>query len=147
MSTRGPILHHPVNGAPQETWQGFSWPAFLFTGFWPFVKGMWGHGIIVWLIAICTVGWAAPVLWFVYGFKGNEWHRDKLIKEGYLSEEQWADARDARAKPRVTTQVVVSPPSAPTDVIDKLTQLGKLRDTGVLSEDEFLAQKRALIGA
>jgi hypothetical protein len=38
------------------------------------------------------------------------------------------------------------PPSAQTDVVDKLRQLAELRDAGVLTEDEFQTQKTKLLG-
>jgi len=40
------------------------------------------------------------------------------------------------------------PPAAPSqaDVINQLKQLGELRDAGVLTEDEFAAQKAKLLG-
>jgi hypothetical protein len=42
------------------------------------------------------------------------------------------------------------PPPAPAggggDVVEQLTQLGELRDKGVLTEEEFAAQKAKLLG-
>lgn len=45
-------------------------------------------------------------------------------------------------------QYAPEPPAAPSqaDVINQLTQLGQLRDAGVLTEDEFAAQKAKLLG-
>jgi hypothetical protein len=42
---------------------------------------------------------------------------------------------------------VAAPPPAPqTDVVDQLRRLGELRDAGILTEDEFTAQKAKLLG-
>jgi hypothetical protein len=45
-------------------------------------------------------------------------------------------------------QYAPPPPAAPSqaDVISQLKQLGELRDAGVLTEDEFAAQKAKLLG-
>ena len=45
-------------------------------------------------------------------------------------------------------QYAPPPPAAPSqaDVINQLKQLGELRDAGVLTEDEFAAQKAKLLG-
>ena len=40
------VFKHPVEGF-QAVKEGFSWPAFLFTGFWAFVKKMWGLCFII----------------------------------------------------------------------------------------------------
>jgi putative oligomerization/nucleic acid binding protein len=54
-----------------------------------------------------------------------------------------------RAKPsqRAESPPKPSPQSTPptTDLLDQLERLGRLRDSGVLSEDEFQAQKAALL--
>lgn len=48
-------------------------------------------------------------------------------------------------------QVQAAPPAAAgpteTDVITQLQQLGKLRDDGVLTEEEFAAQKARILGS
>ena len=45
-------------------------------------------------------------------------------------------------------QQYAPPPEAPSqaDVISQLKQLGELRDAGILTEDEFAAQKAKLLG-
>jgi hypothetical protein len=50
----------------------------------------------------------------------------------------------AESTPAPTTP---SPPSPPwkADLLDQLERLGRLRDSGVLTEDEFQAQKAALL--
>ena len=49
-----------------------------------------------------------------------------------------------------TEPAVPSPPpggSAKVDVVDQLERLGKLRDSGVLTEDEFQTQKSTILRA
>ena len=53
-----------------------------------------------------------------------------------------------RARSSAGAAVRSPPPAAPSqaDVINQLKQLGELRDAGVLTEDEFAAQKAKLLG-
>ena len=141
MSTKGEVLRHPVNGNTEQTWDGFSWPGFFFGAIWLLVKGLYGHFAINLLLLIITAGFAAPVIWIVYGFIGNGAHKSSLLKKGYLSEEQWAkkDQPVASASPKVT--------SSQKDHLTQLKELGELRDKGVLTDEEFNRQKAKLLGA
>jgi hypothetical protein len=63
----------------------------------------------------------------------------------------WLIVRASRRKaqpspPIVTTAHPQAWPAAPVDVADQLRRLADLRDTGVLTEEEFQAQKRRLLG-
>jgi hypothetical protein len=62
---------------------------------------------------------------------------------GHVAQRQ--NARDAQ-------QVPAQPPPEPTpapepDVVDQLKRFAELRDQGILSEEEFAAQKTKLLGA
>ncbi|MFX1679206.1 DUF2628 domain-containing protein [Mitsuaria sp. CC2] len=74
MSSPGENLRHPLNGSIERTWQGFSWPAFLFGVFWLLVKGLYGHFLINVVLVFLTAGIAAPVIWILYGIIGNDAH-------------------------------------------------------------------------
>lgn len=54
-------------------------------------------------------------------------------------------AIEESARNQRSSQTATSPPQ--TDVVGQLTQLAKLRDSGVLTEAEFEAQKSRLLGA
>jgi len=53
-----------------------------------------------------------------------------------------------QAPPPQQQQYAPPPPAAPTqaDMISQLKQLGELRDAGILTEEEFAAQKAKLLG-
>jgi hypothetical protein len=57
--------------------------------------------------------------------------------------ERWAEQDYQQA-------AAAAPPPAPAaggdDLVEQLTQLGELRDKGVLTEEEFAAQKAKLLG-
>ena len=59
---------------------------------------------------------------------------------------RWAE-QDYEQQPASAQE---APPPAPAagggDVVEQLTQLGELRDKGVLTEEEFAAQKAKLLG-
>jgi hypothetical protein len=139
MSVKGQVLRHPVNYSEQQTWDGFSWPAFFFGVFWLLVKGLYGHFIVNLLIVILSSGVLAPIVWIVYGFIGNGIHKQSLLKQGYLTQAQLSE----RAVP---SQPVPSAPSAERkDQLTKLRELGELREKGVLTDEEFSAQKARVL--
>jgi hypothetical protein len=137
MSVKGEVLYHPVNRSEEQTWEGFSWPAFFFGPIWLLIKGLWGHALIYLLVAMATVGYGVVVLWFVYGFIGNGLHKSLLLKKGYLNRSQTAAPANLAPATAVATAV---------DPIQRLKDLADLRDRGVLSDAEFLAQKSKLVG-
>lgn len=139
MSTKGEVLYHPVNGSQEQTWDGFSWPAFFFGVIWLLVKGLYGHFLINLVIAIATGGFAVPVIWIVYGFIGNDAHKKSLLKKGYLTSTQW-EARNASSAASVP-----SFSSFQRDHVAQLRELAELRDKGVLTEEEFSKQKAKLL--
>jgi hypothetical protein len=63
--------------------------------------------------------------------------------------ERWA--RQGQGAPAYLAEAPAAPPEPAAggggdDTIAKLKELGELRDTGVLTEDEFRAQKAKLLG-
>ncbi len=143
MSTKGEVLRHPVNGSPEETWDGFSWPAFFLGVFWLLIKGIYGHFVVTLLLVLISYGWAAPIIWIVYGAIGNGVHKSSLLKKGYLTESQWQQ-RNEHAGPASKTQAVAS---AQKDPLEKLRELADLRDKGILTEEEFTAQKAKILNS
>lgn len=106
MSTQGETLCHPVNGSSEQTWDGFSWPGFFLGLFWLLFKGLYGPAVIT-LLALIVFGGvtsgvglvlAAPISWLVIAIMGNGWHKNKLIRAGYMTRKQW-DARHQEATP------------------------------------------------
>lgn len=58
-------------------------------------------------------------------------------------------ARAGAAQPRAVTQAPPGPPAAPGDageMVERLQQLAQLRESGMLSEEEFAAAKARLLG-
>ena len=140
MSSLGETLHHPLNGSAEQTWDGFSWPAFFFGVIWLLVKGLYGHFLINLLVLVVTAGFAAPIVWIVYGFIGNSAHKNSLLKNGYLTSTQWKERG-----PAVTARPIAPVPTQK-DTVDRLRELGELRDKGILTDDEFALQKAKLLG-
>lgn len=133
MSTKGEVLYHPVNGSEEQTWDGFSWPAFFFGVIWLAAKGLWGHFVVNLLIVLVTSGFAAPIVWIVYGFIGNGAHKSSLLKRGYLTRDQHLQVRSRLNQPNAGT------------IADQLGTLAALRDKGDLTEAEFQAQKSRIL--
>jgi hypothetical protein len=140
MSTLSQPLYHPFNGTPEDTWVGPNWPALLFGVIWCGVKGLWGQFFISLVICIVTAGFAAPLVWIFYFAAGNDLHRSSLIKKGYLTKERW-DERNTSAAPAHAAKEA----PATRDHLGELAKLGELRAKGVLTEEEFSAQKAILL--
>jgi hypothetical protein len=139
VSIKGDVLYHPVNGSTEQTWDGFSWPALLFGVIWLLVKGLYGHFLINVVLLVVTAGFAAPIIWIVYGAIGNGAHKNALLKKGYLTSEQWSE-RSGQGK-SVPAGVGV----APKDAATQLREFADLRDRGVLTDEEFAQQKAKLL--
>ncbi len=129
MSSKREILVHP-DGRREQTWQGFSWPAFLFTPFWCLVKGLLLHSIISIIGAFTGIGF---IFWFIAGVCGNEWHYNHLINNGFTTAEKAGEVSDK------------TKPEASETSLDKIEKLGRLKEAGYISDDEFNEQKRVLL--
>ncbi|MBF6986752.1 SHOCT domain-containing protein [Cupriavidus sp. IK-TO18] len=147
MSTKGELLYHPINGTTEETWDGFSWPAFLFGIIWLAIKQLWVHFIACLVLLFVTAGFAAIPIWIFYGGMGNSFHKKALLSKGYLTQAQYEQRQGtsmnmsaAAAESRNTT------PSHPS-IADELAKLVQLRDSGALTEIEFSEQKRKLLSS
>jgi hypothetical protein len=60
--------------------------------------------------------------------------------------ERWAQ-QDAPQGGYYQAPPAAAPPAAEPDPIERLKELGELRDKGVLTEEEFAAQKAKLLGS
>ena len=138
MSTFAGKAHHPINGAVEEVWEGFSWPC-LFLGFiWYLSKGMWGWAVISFIVSIGTYGLA----WLAFPFFANAQYANSLLKRGYLNEKQWQQRlKTSSAADNSNPQQRES-----SSIADQLQKLAKLKEQGILSDEEFQAAKKRLIG-
>jgi hypothetical protein len=60
---------------------------------------------------------------------------------------RWGAQQPAEPAPAPVASAAPPPPAAPAPtMIDQLKQLGELKDQGILTEDEFAAQKAKLLG-
>ncbi len=59
--------------------------------------------------------------------------------------ERWAEQDAAQQQPQAV-QAAPPPPAAPS-TIDQLKELGELKNQGILTEEEFAAQKAKLLAA
>jgi hypothetical protein len=57
--------------------------------------------------------------------------------------ERWAEQEALPQQPQATQ---APPPPAATSTIDQLKELGELKSQGILTEEEFAAQKAKLLG-
>jgi Short C-terminal domain len=60
-------------------------------------------------------------------------------------DERWAEQETAEAPPQQAAPVAAAP-AAGDSVIDQLKELGELKAQGILTEEEFAAQKAKLLG-
>lgn len=129
MSTKRKVLLHP-NGRTEQTWQGFSWPAFLFTPIWCLIKGLLLHSIISIIGAMTGIGF---IFWLIAGFEGNKWHYEQLIKDGFIPEDEIDPSHNKKV------EIVAN------SNLDALEKLGRLKEAGHITDDEFNEQKKKLL--
>jgi hypothetical protein len=62
--------------------------------------------------------------------------------------ERWAQQEAPPQQPQYVQEAPAPPPAAPAaeSVIDQLKELGELKAQGILTEEEFAAQKAKLLG-
>ena len=84
------IFQHPTLGY-EAVKNGWSWPAFLFTWIWAFVKRLFLIGWLVLLLVMALSSVPIPEAWFVgqliisivMGAKGNELRVKRLRASGF----------------------------------------------------------------
>lgn len=59
---------------------------------------------------------------------------------------RWAQQEGAQAEAQPAPPPMASAPAGEDSLIDQLKQLGELKDQGILTEEEFAAQKAKLLG-
>lgn len=139
MSTKGEILYHHINGTTEQTWDGFSWPGFFFGAIWLLFKQLWVHFLISILIILATSGIGAIPVWLFYGFSGNSIHKKHLLSKGYLNSEQYAQNNRKRNNKLDSSNIM--------SVADELSKLSELKNSGVLTEEEFSERKNKLLNS
>jgi hypothetical protein len=73
----------------------------------------------------------------------NRVSRRQARRWGYMDEPQQQEPQQAYAPP--PQQAYAPPPQEEEDPIEKLREYAKLRDDGILTDEEFEAQKRRLL--
>lgn len=147
MSTKGELLYHPINGTTEETWDGFSWPAFLFGIIWLAVKQLWVHFIVCLVLLFVTAGFAAIPIWIFYGGMGNSFHKKALFSKGYLTRAQYDQRQGNSTSSSAAGTESRNTAASHLSVADELAKLVQLRDSGALSEIEFSEQKQKLLNS
>jgi hypothetical protein len=133
MSTLAGRAYHPINGAAEQIWEGFSWPCLFFGCVWYGYKGMWGWAFIALVLAVATAG----VSWLVLPFLANEQYAKHLLSRGYFNEKQWGE--------RGNTSMSGTISSEPNSAVSELEKLVALKEKGVLTDQEFLHLKDKIL--
>lgn len=61
--------------------------------------------------------------------------------------QRWAQQEEAQQAPPPAAAPVAAAPAAGESMIDQLKELGELKEQGILTEEEFAAQKAKLLAA
>ena len=128
--------YHPINDSTEDIWEGFSWPCFFFGFFWYLYKGMWGWAVISFFVSIATFG----IAWLFFPFFANAQYANSLLKRGYLNEKQ------QRLQASSVTNDSGPQQRESSSIADELQKLARLKEQGILSDEEFQAAKKRLIG-
>ncbi|MHB1781020.1 hypothetical protein, partial [Acidithiobacillus sp.] len=120
MSTLVGKAYHPINGATEQVWEGFSWPCLLFGCVWYGYKGMWGWAFIALFLAVATAG----VSWLILPFFANEQYAKHLLSRGYFNEKQWGE----RANTPMSGTISSEPNNVKTSAVSELEKLVALKE-------------------
>ena len=138
---------NPANGHQEEV-NGFSSLFVLFFGgLYLIAKGLWTH-VLIWLVTAggLSIAMGVPIPAFVvgiiYAFVIQGILEAKYLRGGWKKLEDWERERN---QPPVVAQPNKVDASLEKSVPDELRKLVKLRDEGILSEDEFQSQKAKLL--
>jgi hypothetical protein len=58
---------------------------------------------------------------------------------------KWSQQEAAQAPPEAAPAPAAAPPASSASMLDQLKELGELKEQGILTEDEFAAQKAKLL--
>lgn len=61
--------------------------------------------------------------------------------------ERWAQQEEVQQAPAAVAPAPTAPAGGEQSMIDQLKQLGELKEQGILTEEEFAAQKAKLLGS
>lgn len=156
-----PTFKNTANGYTEsvDNWS-MLW-ALLFGWIYFGVRGLWAHiaiqVLIVFGLAAATGGAGALIavpIWIVYAILTPTIIRQRYLKAGWVEvrnepePDYWTAGRSNA--PKVSSSVVPGGAATPAkatapSVADELTKLAALRDRGVLTEDEFLQQKKEVL--
>lgn len=89
------------------------------------------------MIIIVTSGIGAIPVWLFYGFAGNSIHKKHLLSKGYLTLEQYSQNNNKKINKSDSSNVV--------SIADELSKLSELKNSGVLTEEEFFERKNKLL--
>lgn len=67
--------------------------------------------------------------------------------ERWAAEDQSAYGQPVYAEPQYVEQAPMPAAAPAPDPVEQLTKLGQLRDSGVLTEEEFAAEKAKILGS
>lgn len=166
------VFENPQNGY-RETVSDMAWLwTLLFGGIYLAICGLWGHFFIMVGILILTgllfpplYMFVVPGLWIGYAigvgsiltsrYQRLGWHEVQpgsvagtgLESEASRQARLRAEERSRAAAPTVGAPVAPPASASPALVADELVKLVALRDQGVLSADEFAAQKARLLAS
>jgi hypothetical protein len=148
----GIMMKDPSTGIVKKGFYGFSWTTFCFGGIPALCRGdiIIGLAVIVLNLITCFI---TGIIWaFLY----NKYYTVSLVEKGY----QFIGSEDEVARAKAALGIIgerkfsengdVSEERAQNSRgsvnLDNLEKLGELRNKGVLTQDEFQAQKAKILG-
>lgn len=138
---------NPANGHQEEVNGYSSLLVLLFGGLYLIAKGLWTH-VLIWLVTAVglsiAIGVPIPafVVGIIYAFLIQGILEAKYLREGWKTLEDW---EYEQSHPATFIQSNKDALTSEKSVPDELRKLAKLRDEGILSNEEFQAQKAKLL--
>lgn len=86
MGTRAAVMVQDATGLEVQTYRGWSWPCFFFGSLWYMAKGMWGLGLLWFILSAATASVLHWVGIFYFAAVANRQYLEHLGARGYRTQ-------------------------------------------------------------
>ncbi len=83
MGTRAAVLVQEATGLEVQAYRGWSWPCFFFGSLWYMAKGMWGLGLLWFVLSAATASVLHWIGIFYFAAVANRQYLEHLGARGY----------------------------------------------------------------
>ncbi|MCQ2966646.1 MAG: SHOCT domain-containing protein [Alphaproteobacteria bacterium] len=130
-------LVHSTSGLMKQVPTGFSWTTFFFGPCVPLFRGDLKWFLIMLIVDLITFGFSQFVFMFTY----NQTYLKSLMLQGFIAADDFS--KEFLEKNGFCLKKSIK--DAEISTSDQILKLAELKEKGIISEEEFLEQKKILL--